>query len=331
MIESTDWTPSASLEALRFRADRLREIRRFFDERQVLEVETPVLGHGGSVDPLLDSLSLEARGPKGLERLWLATSPEFHMKRLLAAGSGPIYQLARAFRDGERGRRHNLEFTLLEWYRPGYGLELLREECVELIERVIERPVQLRVHRYRQLFRDALDIDPFDVGGDELARLAAEFAAVDCAGWERDDCLDLLFSHAIEPALGADPGGPVALLDAVVDYPASQAALARKRFDPEDGAELAARFELYWQGVELANGYHELLDAGEQATRFLADNAARRLRGKPEVDIDRALLAALDHGLPACSGVALGVDRLLMLAAGEARIDAVIAFPFERC
>lgn len=325
-----DWAPTASLDALRFRAERMAAVRQFFAERQVLEVETPVLGQGGSVDPLLDSLQVEARLSGRRQRLWLQTSPEFHMKRLLAAGSGPIFQIAHAFRDAEVGQRHNIEFTLLEWYQPGYGLDLLREECVELIERVLGKPVSLSVHRYRALFEQWLELDPFTAETSLLAARAAEVGGMDTAGFSRDDCLDLLFSHVIEPQLGKDSGGAVALLDAVVDYPASQAALAKKRRDPVDGVEVAARFELYWQGVELANGYDELADAAEQAARFEEDNAQRAQLGKPQVDSDQRLLAALEAGMPACSGVALGLDRLIMLAAGECRLDKVIAFPTER-
>lgn len=324
------WRPTATLEALRFRAEKLAIIRRYFAEHAVLEVETPIAAHGGSVDPQLDSLSVKALTPAGRETLWLQTSPEFHMKRLLAAGSGPIYQLFRAFRDGESGGRHNIEFTMLEWYQPGYDLGMLREECVELMERVLKRPIQLRVHRYRELFQQWLDIDPFTVETATLNALVAEHGDVDVTGFTRDDCLDLLFSHVIEPHLGELIDGPVVLMDAVIDYPASQAALAKKHLDPEDGVELASRFELYWQGVELANGYHELSDADEQLARFNADNQARQALGKDEIAHDNYLIEALREGLPSCSGVALGVDRLIMLAAGKTRLEEVIAFPTPR-
>lgn len=324
------WQPTASLELLRFRADRLAAVRQFFKEHHVLEVETPLLAHGGSVDPCLESLALEATTPAGREPLWLQTSPEFHMKRLLAAGSGPIYQIFRAFRDGERGKRHNLEFSLLEWYQPGYGLELLREECVELFERVLQRPVQLRVHRYRELFQQYLGIDPFTTEDEKITTLAGEASGREMRGTDRDECLDLLFSHRIEPHLGGLTTWPVVVMDAVIDYPASQAALARKRRDPADGVLVAARFELYWQGIELANGYDELCDAEEQATRFDADREARSQLGKPDVQADQHLLAAMAHGLPACSGVAVGLDRLIMLAAGQTDLASVVAFPIER-
>ncbi|MFC3283173.1 EF-P lysine aminoacylase EpmA [Litchfieldella rifensis] len=320
-----DWQPTASIETLRERARLLAEVRRFFAERDVLEVETPVLGHGGSTDVHLDSLSLTATTPAGRERLWLQTSPEFHMKRLLAAGSGPIFQLARSFRDSEVGRRHNLEFTMLEWYRPGFTLVELIDETEALIRRLLPDLGPRRLHRYRELFRRHLAIDPFTAPLASLRRLAGEHGGLDMTGALRDDCLDLLMSLAIEPDLGDDG------LDVVIDYPASQAALARRHRDAEDGAWVASRFEAYGRGLELANGYDELIDADEQAARFVEDNAQRRWLGKPEVDVDQRLLAALDAGMPAGCGVALGIDRLIQLALGKASVAEVMAFATPRC
>lgn len=321
-----DWGPTATLETLRERARLLAEVRGFFTERDVWEVETPVLGHGGSTEVHLASLSTEAATSAGRERLWLQTSPEFAMKRLLAAGSGSIFQLARSFRDGEVGRRHNLEFTMLEWYRPGLGLEALIEETAALVARVLGRdPGPLRRRRYRELFREALGIDPFTESLEALRRLAGERGGLSMADSDRDGCLDLLMSFVIEPTLGRDG------LDAVVDYPASQAALARHHRDPEDGARVASRFELYLDGLELANGYDELTDAAEQRVRFTEDNLARRELGLPEVDVDARLLAALESGLPEGSGVALGLDRLIQLALGKASVAEVIAFATPRC
>jgi elongation factor P--(R)-beta-lysine ligase len=327
---ATDWHPTASIETLRERSRLLAEVRAFFAARGVLEVETPVLGHGGSTDVHLASLSLAATTPAGCERLWLQTSPEFHMKRLLAAGSGPIFQLARSFRDGEVGSRHNLEFTMLEWYRPGFSLDELIEETVALIHQVLgpklgDEAGPLRRRRYRELFREGLGLDPFCVELDELRRLAGERGGLDMSDAPRDDCLDLLMSLAIEPTLGREG------VDVVVDYPASQAALARRHRDPEDGEWVASRFEVYLAGLELANGYDELTDADEQRTRFAEDNAARRQLGLPEVDVDRRLLAALEHGMPAGSGVALGIDRLIQLALGKASVAEVMAFATPRC
>ncbi|WP_108445862.1 EF-P lysine aminoacylase EpmA [Halomonas denitrificans] len=327
---SIDWRPSAEIATLRERARLIAEVRAFFAERDVLEVETPVLGHGGSTEVHLASLSAEATTPAGRERLWLQTSPEFAMKRLLAAGSGPIFQLARSFRDGEVGRRHNLEFTMLEWYRPGLGLEALIEETAALVTRVLgrgagDKPGPLRRRRYRELFREALGIDPFTASLATLRRLAGERGGLSMDDSDRDGCLDLLMSFVIEPELGRDG------LDAVVDYPASQAALARHHRDPEDGASVASRFELYLDGLELANGYDELTDAAEQRARFTEDNAARRALGLAEVAVDERLLAALESGLPAGSGVALGLDRLIQLALGKASVAEVMAFATPRC
>lgn len=321
-----DWQPTASIGTLRERARLTAGIRAFFAERDVLEVETPVLGHGGSTDPHLASLSLAATTPGGHERLWLQTSPEFHMKRLLASGSGPIFQLARSFRDGEMGRRHNVEFTMLEWYRPGFALEALIAECEALIRRVLPvDPGPLRQRRYRDLFRQRLDIDPFTVPLEVLRRLATQNGGLSMEEADREGCLDLLLSLVIEPELGREG------IDVVVDYPASQAALARRYSDPEDGVEVAARFEVYLQGLELANGYDELTDATEQLERFTADNRQRSALGLPDVDVDWRLIAALETGMPAGSGVALGVDRLIMLSLGLSRLEDVLAFPTGRC
>jgi elongation factor P--(R)-beta-lysine ligase len=323
---TVDWRPTAEIETLRERARLLAQVRAFFAERGVLEVETPVLGHGGSTDLHLASLCTRATTPAGRERLWLQTSPEFHMKRLLAAGSGPIFQLARSFRDGEVGRRHNLEFTLLEWYRPGFSLDQLIAETAALMRRVLPRdPGPLRLRRYRELFREQLAVDPFHEPLPALQRLAGERGELDMDEAARDDCLDLLMSLAIEPTLGHDG------LEVVVDYPASQAALARRHRDPEDGEWVASRYEVYRAGLELANGYDELTDADEQRARFASDNTARRRLGLPEVDIDARLLAALAHGMPAGCGVALGIDRLIQLALGKACVAEVMAFATPRC
>ncbi|HSH48205.1 MAG TPA: EF-P lysine aminoacylase EpmA [Halomonas sp.] len=323
----SDWHPTASIETLRRRARLIAEVRAFFAERGVLEVETPVLGHGGSTDVHLAALSTQAMTPAGRERLWMQTSPEFAMKRLLAAGSGPIFQLARCFRDGEVGRRHNIEFTMLEWYRPGFSLDALIDETAALVRRVHpgvpeseERPPIVNRRRYRQLFRDALSIDPFTSQLAELRRQAGERGGLDMSESDRDGCLDLLMGLVIEPTLGRDG------IDVVVDYPASQAALARRHRDPEDGQWVASRFELYLDGLELANGYDELTDAAEQAARFAEDSATRRELKLPEVNVDHRLVAALEHGLPAGSGVALGLDRLIQLALGKQSVAEVMAF-----
>ncbi|SDM00961.1 lysyl-tRNA synthetase, class 2 [Modicisalibacter muralis] len=324
-MDATDWQPSASIETLRERARLLNEVRRFFAERDVLEVETPVLGHGGSTDVHLDSLSLTATTPAGRERLWLQTSPEFHMKRLLAAGSGPIFQLARSFRDGEVGRRHNLEFSMLEWYRPGFSLSELIDETEALIRTLLPDAGPRRLRRYRGLFREQLQVDPFTTPLESLRRLAGERGGLNMADSDRDGCLDLLMGLVIEPTLGHHG------IDVVIDYPASQAALARRQRDPEDGVEVAARFEVYVKGLELANGYDELTDASEQAARFADDNRQRERLGKSPVDVDTRLVAALRAGMPAGSGVALGLDRLIQLALGKHSVAEVMAFATPAC
>ncbi|MEH6641337.1 EF-P lysine aminoacylase EpmA [Vreelandella glaciei] len=323
-----DWQPSASFETLRERAQLMAKVRAFFAQRDVLEVETPVLGQGGSTDVHLVSLHTLARTDKGQRRLWLQTSPEFHMKRLLAAGCGPIFQLARSFRDGEIGARHNIEFTMLEWYRPQFTLDQLIDETATLIMSLLPSfPGPLVHYRYRELFHTYVEVDPFTTSLDRLRAIAAERAQMpvqSLADESRETCLDLLMSVVIEPQLGQQE------LSVVIDYPASQAALARRHQDV-DGEWVASRFEVYLNGIELANGYDELTDAEEQRTRFAEDNAERRRLGLPEVDVDEYLLAALEHGMPEGAGVALGVDRLIQLALGKARLEDVLTFSTPNC
>ena len=347
-----DWAPTVTRERLVQRARLISEVRTFFAEREVLEVETPVLGQAGSTDVGLASLSLTAQLPGERERvpMWLQTSPEFHMKRLLAAGSGPIFQIARAFRDGEVSRRHNPEFCMLEWYCPGMSLEALMAETCELIRRVMALGAQLTgqpsllsesqdaqarpaITPYRALFRRLLALDPFTASLEELRAACARECEVAADDWSHETCLDALMSLVIEPTLGSGSQGAEAqgraTVELVTEYPAAQAALARKHQDSE-GGWVASRFEAYVAGIELANGYDELTDASEQAARFAEDNAARVAQGLPEVAADQRLVAALQAGMPAGSGVALGLDRLIMLALGERDISAVIAFPATR-
>jgi lysyl-tRNA synthetase class 2 len=258
--------------------------------------------------------------------LFLHTSPEYAMKRLLAAGSGDIYQICRVYRGGERGRQHNPEFTMVEWYRLGFTLEELMDEVAELTRRLLgdggaSLPVESLT--YREAVRRHAGFDPFEAP-DEVLRRCAGTLGLDpgqAAALARDQLLDLIVGARVGPALGARS------LTFVHRYPASQAALAR--LDPSDSL-VALRFELYHRGVELANGYHELSDFAEQRRRFAADNESRRARGLPVTTPDRHLLEALEAGLPDCAGVALGFDRVLMLALGAASIDEVLAFPVER-
>ena len=319
-----EWRPAASLAALRARAELYALIRRFFVAGGALEVETPIASHAGLTDPALESWRTAWTGPTGVEPLWLHTSPEFPMKRLLAAGSGPIYQICKVFRDGERGRRHHPEFTLLEWYRPGWDLERLIAEVAELVRQALgqpERPVEIL--SYRQLFRDRLAIDPLHATLAELAACARGqgIAGVEQLSLDHDGWLDLLLTHCLETGLGRG------CLTFIRDYPPSQAALARLRPGPEPVAE---RFELYLEGVELANGFAELTDAAEQRRRFEQDQARRREQGLPVPPLDEAFLGALAGGMPEAAGVALGLDRLLMAITGASHIDQVLAFPIER-
>ena len=332
-----DWRPSAPLENLRRRAALVDRVRRFFAERGVLEVETPALGAAAATDLHLASLSTTLSGAPP-RALWLQTSPELHMKRLLAAGSGPIWQLCKAFRDGEAGRRHNPEFTMLEWYRPGWDHHQLMDEVEALLRATLPELVEAPAERltYREAFVRHAGVDPFTADAAALRRRAAELGVAgdeprDGAsddrgeaaetGWSRDEWLHLLLATVVEPRLGR---GRVTF---VHDFPAAEAALARVRAEDPPVAE---RFEAFVAGVELANGYHELADPQEQARRFAADLAARRDRGLAAVPADERLLAALAHGLPDCAGVALGFDRLAMLALGAASIEEVIAFPVDR-
>ncbi|PLW84264.1 EF-P lysine aminoacylase GenX [Kineobactrum sediminis] len=316
-----DWQPAASTALLRQRAGLLALIREFFAERGVLEVETPLLCRSGITDPAIEPLQVCSGRSIGADGRYLQTSPEYAMKRLLAAGSGSIYQVCKAFRDGEAGARHNPEFTLLEWYRPGLDHHQLMVEVADLVCHCLgPRPWQAL--SYRDLFLESLDIDPFSASVDTLCGIARGHFDVGNLEGDRDLWLDLLLTHAVEPWLA---GRGICF---VYDYPASQAALAR--IVERDGYWVAERFELYVDGLELANGYHELGDEREQRARFEADNRLRRQRGLATRPLDEQLLAALAAGLPACSGVALGMDRLLLCASGESDIRRVLAFPWER-
>jgi lysyl-tRNA synthetase class 2 len=317
-----DWRPTAPLDHLRRRADLVARVRAFFAERGVLEVETPALGEATATDLHLQSIAARVSFPEP-RTVWLQTSPELHMKRLLAAGSGAIWQLCKAFRDGEAGRRHNPEFTMLEWYRPGWDHHALMDE-VEALLAALLGPFDGPGERltYREAYLRHAGVDPFTATATELrARCAALGVASDDLGEAREPWLHLLLSTVVEPHLGR--GRP----SFVLDFPAAEAALARVRPGEPPVAE---RFEAFVEGVELANGYHELADPVEQERRFAADLAARRARGLPGVDADARLVAALAHGFPDCAGVALGFDRLVMLALGTDDIAQVIAFPADR-
>ena len=312
------------LDALRLRAAVNALFRLYFAERDVLEVETPILSEAGNTEPNIESFTTHFTGHSdaGARTRWMRTSPEYPLKRLLAAGVGDCYELGRVFRNGEAGGRHNPEFTMLEWYRVGWDHLQLIEETVQLVQRalgLLRREAEVVSCTYRELFQQGIGLDPFTATEAQL-REPLSAHTIDATGLTRDDWLDLLITHRLQPAFPADR------ITVVRDWPASQCALARIR--PGD-PPLAERFELYLGSHELANGYHELTDATEQRQRFMRDLSVREFRIASLPPLDQRLLEAMATGLPASAGVALGVDRLLMAMMGTERIADVLAFPFS--
>jgi elongation factor P--(R)-beta-lysine ligase len=308
---------------LRLRAKTYAAIRSFFNERSVLEVETPILSAAGNTDANIQSFHTSFTGhvDAGARQRWLRTSPEFPLKRLLAAGVGDCYELGRVFRNGEAGGRHNPEFTMLEWYRVGWDHNRLAREVIDLLERLLleaGRAFEIVETTYRGLFHDALGVDALLDPIEVLKKPLAD-ANISSDGLERDDWLDLLLTHRIQPEFPRDR------VTIVSEFPASQCALARIR---QSDPPVAERFEAYVGPYEVANGYHELNDAVEQRIRFERDNAKRRERGDAEVPMDERLLAVLGD-MPDCAGVALGIERLLMVLADTDAIADVLAFPFS--
>lgn len=309
------WRPTASIAALQARAKVNQQIRDFFVKRGVLEVETPQMCARAITDPYIQAFEVD--------KYFLQTSPEYAMKRLLAAGSGAIYQICKVFRSEEAGKIHNPEFTMLEWYRPGFDHMQLIAEMDDLLQTVLNCQPAHKI-TYKQLFMDMLNIDPHTADIDTLQNCAAQqginLTAAALEGLSVTDWLQILMSHSIEPRmLGAKPW-------IVYDFPVAQAALARiiPGTDP-----VAGRFEVYMQGVELANGYYELQDATEQAKRFANDNALRQKNGIRTMEPDERLLAALEAGIPDCAGVALGLDRLIMLQQGKKSIAEIVSFTID--
>ena len=315
-----DFRPTAAWENLRRRAELLARLRELFRGRGFLEVETPLLSADTVVDRHLDPLAVEV--PLA-GRMWLQTSPEFGMKRLLAAGGRAIYQVTRAFRSGEQGRLHNPEFTMVEWYRAGDDMAAGMGFLGELCEAMLGRGPAERLS-YREAFGRYAGLDPHTAETGELVsavRASGVVVPESLPADERDGWLDLLLVHQVQPHLGHQR--PLILYD----YPPGQAALARIR---QQDPPVAERFELYVSGIELANGYHELLDPAELRVRNARANALRRSDGKPPLPEESRLLAAMEAGLPACTGVALGFDRLVMVAAGAGSLAEVMAFPADR-
>lgn len=325
-MSADNWQPTATIDTLKRRAQLLADVRRFFAARQVLEVETPVLSQAAPTATYLDSFKAQYL-PPGSEpqSYYLQTSPEFPMKRLLAAGSGDIYQIARVFRNGELGRLHNPEFTMLEWYRPALDYQGLMDEVDTLLQEVAGMPAALKFS-YQMLFEQYLNLDPLQAEEHQLKQTALSSIKGLPDDWQsdRDGWLEMLMSEVIEPAL-AKLKQPVI----VYDFPPSQAQLARI-VTHESGASVAARFEVYAGGLELANGYDECLDATELQQRFEADNRQRQQQGKSVMPLDVRLLAAIEEGLPPCTGVALGLDRLMLLITGLNQLESVQSFGFER-
>lgn len=324
-----DWLPSATLDIIKLRAQLLAQIRHFFAARHVLEVDTPVLSYATNIDPHLETFVTSYQKPGLVDGpiLYLHTSPELPMKRLLAAGSGSIYQIAKVFRNGESGRFHNPEFTLLEWYRIGFDHHRLMGEVTELVTALLDQETfkeSSEYFSYKDVFLNYLGLDPHQASIPELEFCATSQNLHPPAEMPKDDpnpWLDLLLSHCIEPHLGCQR------LTFVYDYPVAQAALAKIR---PGNPPVAERFELYLQGVELANGFHELTDADQQYRRFQENNQQRIRQGLPSLPVDNRFLTALNRGLPECAGVALGLDRLLMIMAGKSTLQDVIAFPLQR-
>lgn len=310
------WQPSASIDMLRLRASLIIKIRDFFNNRGYMEVDTPQMARFGVTDVYLSNIKAKFRG----QDYCLQTSPEYHMKRLLAAGSGPIYQMARAFRDDELGRWHNPEFTMLEWYQLGIDHHALMDEVDDLLQLVLQRPPMVR-KTYQQAFYETCDIDVLSASIEELQATLVRFNLDNVLvnnEQDRDQYLFLLMSHIVEPAISRNN------IVAVYNFPASQAALAQVR------GGVAERFEIYCQGVELANGFHELTDIHAQTARFNQDCQQRQEKGLPISPPDEFLLDALAAGLPPCSGVALGIDRLIALALNQKDLASVLAFDFSR-
>ncbi len=324
------WRPSCDLKAIQLRAKMLTAIRAFFYQRSVLEVETPLLCHATGTDPQLDFFLTayhHVPGKKKSKDVFLQTSPEFAMKRLLAAGSGSIFQICKAFRNGESGRFHNPEFSILEWYRVGFTLPQLMDEVAELIVEIL--PGSCKVNdiqkiSYVELFEQITGLNPLVFCQQSYSLYASNNSisdAITLCGKDHSMWLDFIFSYKIQPVLNDQS------LYMVYGYPVIQSSLARIN---KDNPAIADRFEVFINGIEIGNGFFELADASEQEQRFDQENKSRAQRQLLQVDKDKLFLDALRSGLPNCSGIAIGLDRLLMIVANADTLNEVITFPFDR-
>ena len=322
-----NYAPTMTLAMAQQRAKFIGDIRQFFISRQVLEVQTPLLSQAGNTDTFLQSVAAHVTYQDRPSTYYLHTSPEFAMKRLLASWQVPIYQICPVFRDNEIGLRHNIEFTMLEWYQPNYSLDDMAGELNELLTALYGHPMVMSHYRYVDAFMDFVGIHPLTASLSALQAVAEDRGLIgfdfndadDSEANRRQSWLDLLFSHAVEPNLGHD------LPTLIIEYPPATAALAKTALDKE-GNKIAKRFELYINGIEIANAYDELTDGPALRARFEQDNQLRQRHGLPKMPIDEHLIAASDNLIP-CSGIAVGVDRLLMVITGAKTLEEVIAFP----
>ncbi|MFK8028046.1 MAG: EF-P lysine aminoacylase EpmA [Gammaproteobacteria bacterium] len=315
----TDWRPSASLRNLTRRAQLLNQARQFFAERDVLEVETPLLTDYSVTEPNIESFGFTADG----KQRYLQTSPEYAMKRLLAEGAPDIFQICKSFRAGEMGALHNPEFTMIEWYRLGYDLKQIMQECVALIVNLLSKEdeqIKVEYISYDDVTKKSLGVSLSSMSENQIRKLAKEKGLLlqdDCS---LQQCIDFLFSHHVEQALCEES------ISCVFHYPAAQAALSKLN---DDDNSVAERFEIFYAGKELANGYVELREPENLLERFANDQKVRQQRGLPEIEVDHRLIAAQRHGLPECAGVAVGFDRVLMLAVGASTLSEVISFDWD--
>ncbi|MBV1872625.1 MAG: EF-P lysine aminoacylase GenX [Gammaproteobacteria bacterium] len=320
------WQPRTGLDNIRRRAEVLEQVRSFFSEKGVLEVETPLLSRYTVTDPFISSIEIPKLAALEGASTYLQTSPEYAMKRILAAYGAEldgVFQICKAFRNDASSVRHNPEFTMLEWYRLGFSMQALMAEVEDLLRVIYAQQghkLEIRHQSYQSLFEEVFSINPHRADRTQLQTLAAPWLPADSSGLDKKDLLDLLFSFGIEPVLVQYPAIFVS------DYPESMSALAQLKVDGKQGFTSASRFELYLNGLEVANGYHELLEPAEHLTRFEADQHRREILNLPAHEIDPRFMAAIESGLPDCSGVALGLDRLLMVLSQQP-IGGVISFP----